>query len=95
MKELAEWKDFSRAQMRNLPEYFSESSSEHIEAGESRGARISTEKNTHTLRKKEKLVKSTWQYVAYPVFVGIVAVGCFYFFSFFCLIKLKKCRIIG
>ena len=82
-KELAEGRTLSRA-MRNLPEYFSESSSFVIEAGEATG-NVSPilKKIISHLEEKREIRSKVLGSMAYPVFVGIVAFGVVLFFSFF------------
>ena len=72
-KELAEGKTLSRA-MRNLPEYFSESSSFVIEAGEATG-NVSPilKKIISHLEEKREIKSKVLGSMAYPVFVGLVA----------------------
>ena len=89
-KELAEGRTLSRA-MRLLPQYFSESSTFVIEAGEATGnlSPILSKIISHLEEKKEirsKVVSS----MSYPVFVGIIAVGVVLFFLFYLLPQIQE-----
>ena len=76
-KELAEGKTLSRA-MRNLPQYFSESSSFVIEAGEATG-NVSPilKKIISHLEEKREIRSKVLGSMAYPLFVGLIAFGNF------------------
>jgi len=89
-KELAEGKTLSRA-MRNLPEYFSESSSFVIEAGEATG-NVSPilKKIISHLEEKREIKSKVLGSMAYPVFVGLVAFGVVLFFLFFLLPQIEE-----
>jgi type II secretory pathway component PulF len=89
-KELAEGKTLSRS-MRNLPQYFSESSSFVVEAGEATGnvSPILKKIISHLEEKREirsKVVGS----MAYPLFVGLIAFGVVLFFLFFLLPQIEE-----
>ena len=89
-KELAEGRTLSRA-MRLLPQYFSESSTFVIEAGEATGnlSPILSKIISHLEEKREirsKVVGS----MTYPVFVGIIAVGVVLFFLFYLLPQIQE-----
>ena len=89
-KELAEGRTLSRA-MRLLPQYFSESSTFVIEAGEATGnlSPILSKIISHLEEKREirsKVVSS----MSYPVFVGIIAVGVVLFFLFYLLPQIQE-----
>lgn len=89
-KELAEGKTLSRS-MRNLPQYFSESSSFVVEAGEATGnvSPILKKIISHLQEKREirsKVVGS----MAYPLFVGLIAFGVVLFFLFFLLPQIEE-----
>ena len=70
--------------MRNLPEYFSESSSFVIEAGEATG-NVSPilKKIISILEEKREIRSRVLGSMAYPVFVGLIAFGVVLFFLFF------------
>ncbi len=89
-KELAEGRTLSRA-MRNLPEYFSESSSFVIEAGEATGnvAPILKKIISH-LEEKREIRSKVLGSMAYPIFVGVVAFGVVLFFLFFLLPQIEE-----
>lgn len=89
-KELAEGKTLSRA-MRNLPEYFSESSSFVIEAGEATG-NVSPilKKIISHLEEKREIRSKVLGSMAYPVFVGLIAFGVVLFFLFFLLPQIEE-----
>jgi type II secretory pathway component PulF len=89
-KELAEGKTLSRS-MRNLPQYFSESSSFVVEAGEATGnvSPILKKIISHLEEKREirsKVVGS----MAYPLFVGLIAFGVVLIFLFFLLPQIEE-----
>ena len=78
--------------MRLLPEYFAESSTFVIEAGEATGnlTPILAKIIAHLEEKREirsKVVGS----MTYPVFVGLVAIGVVLFFYFSCYLKFRRC----
>ena len=85
-KEVAEGKPLSRA-MRDLPEYFSESSSFVIEAGEATG-NVSPilKKIISHLEEKREIRSKVLGSMAYPVFVGVIAFGVVLFFLFYLLV---------
>ena len=89
-KELAEGKTLSRA-MRNLPQYFSESSSFVIEAGEATG-NVSPilKKIISHLEEKREIRSKVLGSMAYPLFVGLVAFGVVLFFLFFLLPQIEE-----
>lgn len=89
-KELAEGKTLSRA-MRNLPDYFSESSSFVIEAGEATG-NVSPilKKIISHLEEKREIRSKVLGSMAYPVFVGLIAFGVVLFFLFFLLPQIEE-----
>ena len=89
-KELAEGKTLSRA-MRNLPEFFSESSSFVIEAGEATG-NVSPilKKIISHLEEKRQIRSKVLGSMAYPVFVGLIAFGVVLFFLFFLLPQIEE-----
>lgn len=89
-KELAEGKPLSRA-MRDLPEYFSESSSFVIEAGEATG-NVSPilKKIISHLEEKREIRSKVLGSMAYPVFVGVVAFGVVLFFLFYLLPQIEE-----
>jgi len=89
-KELAEGKTLSRS-MRNLPQYFSESSSFVIEAGEATGnvSPILKKIISHLEEKREIRAKVLGS-MAYPVFVGVIAFGVVLFFLFFLLPQIEE-----
>ena len=89
-KELAEGKTLSRA-MRDLPEYFSESSSFVIEAGEATG-NVSPilKKIILHLEEKREIRSRVLGSMAYPVFVGIIAFGVVLFFLFYLLPQIQE-----
>jgi type II secretory pathway component PulF len=89
-RELAEGRTLSKA-MRLLPQYFSESSTFVIEAGEATGnlTPILAKIIAHLEEKREirsKVVGS----MTYPVFVGLVAIGVVLFFLFFLLPQIQE-----
>ncbi|MBT7649802.1 MAG: type II secretion system F family protein [Opitutae bacterium] len=89
-KELAEGKTLSRS-MRNLPQYFSESSSFVIEAGEATGnvSPILKKVISH-LEEKREIRSKVLGSMAYPVFVGLIAFGVVLFFLFFLLPQIEE-----
>lgn len=89
-KELAEGKTLSRS-MRNLPQYFSESSSFVIEAGEATG-NVSPilKKIISHLEEKREIRSKVLGSMAYPVFVGVIAFGVVLFFLFFLLPQIEE-----
>ena len=89
-KELAEGKPLSRA-MRDLPEYFSESSSFVIEAGEATG-NVSPilKKIISHLEEKREIRSKVLGSMAYPVFVGVIAFGVVLFFLFYLLPQIEE-----
>ena len=89
-RELTEGRTLSKA-MRFLPQYFSESSTFVIEAGEATGnlSPILAKIISHLEEKREirsKVVGS----MTYPVFVGFVAIGVVIFFLFFLLPQIQE-----
>ena len=82
-KELAEGRTLSRA-MRQLPGYFSESSTYVIEAGEATGnlAPILSKIISH-LEEKREIRSRVVSGMTYPLFVGLMAIGVVLFFLFF------------
>ena len=89
-RELSEGRTLSKA-MRFLPQYFSESSTFVIEAGEATGnlSPILAKIISHLEEKREirsKVVGS----MTYPVFVGFVAIGVVIFFLFFLLPQIQE-----
>jgi type II secretory pathway component PulF len=89
-RELAEGRTLSKA-MRLLPQYFAESSTFVIEAGEATGnlTPILSKIIAHLEEKREirsKVVGS----MTYPVFVGLVAIGVVLFFLFFLLPQIQE-----
>ena len=89
-KELAEGRTLSRA-MRLLPQYFSESSTFVVEAGEATGnlAPILAKIILH-LEEKREIRSKVLSSMTYPVFVGIVAFGVVLFFLFFLLPQIQE-----
>lgn len=89
-KELAEGKTLSRS-MRNLPQYFSESSSFVIEAGEATG-NVSPilKKIISHLEEKREIRSKVIGSMAYPLFVGLIAFGVVLFFLFFLLPQIEE-----
>jgi len=77
--------------MRNLPQYFSESSSFVIEAGEATGnvSPILKKIISHLEEKREIRAKVLGS-MAYPVFVGVIAFGVVLFFLFFLLPQIEE-----
>ena len=79
-KELAEGRTLSRA-MRALPQYFSESSTFVIEAGEATGnVGPILKKIIVYLEEKREIRSKVFSSMAYPSFVGLVAFGVVVFF---------------
>ena len=79
-KELAEGRTLSRA-MRALPQYFSESSTFVIEAGEATGnVGPILKKIILYLEEKREIRSKVFSSMAYPSFVGFVALGVVVFF---------------
>ena len=89
-KELAEGRTLSRA-MRLLPEYFSESSTFVVEAGEATGnlAPILAKIILH-LEEKREIRSKVLSSMTYPFFVGFVAFGVVLFFLFFLLPQIQE-----
>jgi general secretion pathway protein F len=89
-KELAEGRTLSRA-MRLLPQYFSESSTFVVEAGEATGnlAPILAKIILH-LEEKRDIRSKVLSSMAYPIFVGVVALGVVLFFVFFLLPQIQE-----
>ena len=88
-KELAEGRTLSRA-MRLLPEYFSDSSTFVVEAGEATGnlAPILAKIILH-LEEKRQIRSKVLSSMTYPLFVGFVAFGVVLFFLFFLLPQIQ------
>ena len=89
-KELAEGRTLSRA-MRELPQFFSESSSFVIEAGEATG-NVSPilKKIIEHLEEKREIRSKVIGSMTYPIFVGMVALGVVLFFLFFLLPQIQE-----
>ena len=89
-KELAEGRTLSRA-MRQLPGYFSDSSTYVIEAGEATGnlAPILSKIISH-LEEKREIRTRVISGMTYPVFVGFMAIGVVLFFLFFLLPQIQE-----
>lgn len=89
-KELAEGRTLSRA-MRLLPQYFSESSTFVVEAGEATGnlAPILAKIILH-IEEKREIRNKVLSSMTYPVFVGTVAFGVVLFFLFFLLPQIEE-----
>ena len=89
-RELAEGRTLSRA-MRLLPQYFSESSTFVVEAGEATGnlAPILSKIVLH-LEEKREIRSKVLSSMTYPVFVGLVAFGVVLFFLFFLLPQIQE-----
>lgn len=89
-RELAEGRTLSRA-MRLLPQYFSESSTFVVEAGEATGnlAPILSKIVMH-LEEKREIRSKVLSSMTYPVFVGLVAFGVVLFFLFFLLPQIQE-----
>ena len=89
-KELAEGRTLSRA-MRLLPQYFSESSTFVVEAGEATGNLVPIlEKIILHLEEKRAIRNKVLSSMTYPVFVGLVAFGVVLFFLFFLLPQIEE-----
>ncbi len=89
-KELAEGRTLSRA-MRLLPDYFSESSTFVIEAGEATGNLAPIlEKIISHLEEKREIRARVVSGMTYPIFVGLVALGVVLFFLFFLLPQIQE-----
>lgn len=89
-RELAEGRTLSRA-MRLLPGYFSESSSYVIEAGEATGNLSPIlEKIINHLEEKREIRSRVISGMAYPIFVGLIALGVVLFFLFFLLPQIQE-----
>jgi len=88
-KELAEGRTLSRA-MRQLPQFFSESSSFVIEAGEATG-NVSPilKKIISYLEEKREIRSKVTSSMSYPIFVCLMAFGVVLFFLFFLLEKIE------
>jgi type II secretory pathway component PulF len=89
-KELAEGRTLSRS-MRQLPGYFSESSTYVIEAGEATGnlAPILSKIIAH-LEEKREIRSKVISGMTYPFFVGFMAIGVVLFFLFFLLPQIQE-----
>ena len=89
-KELAEGRTLSRA-MRILPQYFSESSTFVVEAGEATGnlAPILAKIILH-LEEKREIRSKVMSSMTYPGFVGFIAFGVVLFFLFFLLPQIQE-----
>ena len=89
-KELAEGRTLSRA-MRLLPQYFSESSTFVVKAGEATGnlAPILAKIILH-LEEKREIRNKVLSSMTYPVFVGLVAFGVVIFFLFYLLPQIEE-----
>ena len=89
-KELAEGRTLSKA-MRLLPQYFSESSTFVVEAGEATGnlAPILAKIILH-LEEKREIRSKVLSSMTYPFFVGFVAFGVVLFFLFFLLPQIQE-----
>ena len=89
-KELAEGRTLSRA-MRLLPQYFSESSTFVVEAGEATGnlAPILAKIILH-IEEKREIRSKVLSSMTYPIFVGTVAIGVVLFFLFFLLPQIEE-----
>ena len=69
--------------MRLLPQYFSESSTFVVEAGEATGNLAPIlEKIILHLERKERYVQKVLSSMTYPIFVGLVAFGVSFSFLF-------------
>ena len=88
-KELAEGRTLSRA-MRQLPQFFSESSSFVIEAGEATG-NVSPilKKIISYLEEKREIRSKVTSSMSYPIFVCLMAFGVVLFFLFFLLERIE------
>ena len=89
-RELAEGRTLSRA-MRLLPQYFSESSTFVIEAGEATGnlSPILAKIITH-LEEKREIRSKVLGSMTYPIFVGVIAIGVVIFFLFYLLPQIQE-----
>lgn len=89
-KELAEGRTLSRA-MRSLPQYFSESSTFVIEAGEATGnVTPILKKIISYLEEKREIRSKVMASMAYPVFVGFVAFAVVIFFIAYLLPTIEE-----
>lgn len=89
-RELAEGRTLSKA-MRLLPQYFSESSTFVIEAGEATGNLTPIlEKIISHLEEKREIRSKVVGSMTYPIFVGLVAIGVVLFFLFFLLPQIQE-----
>ena len=89
-RELAEGRTLSRA-MRLLPQYFSESSTFVIEAGEATGNLSPIlEKIIIHLEEKRAIRSKVLGSMSYPIFVGVVAIGVVLFFLFYLLPQIQE-----
>ena len=88
-RELAEGRTLSRA-MRLLPQYFSESSTFVIEAGEATGnlSPILLKIISH-LEEKREIRSKVLGSMTYPIFVGLIAIGVVLFFLFYLLPQIQ------
>lgn len=88
-KELVEGRTLSRA-MRQLPQFFSESSSFVIEAGEATG-NVSPilKKIISYLEEKREIRSKVTSSMSYPIFVCLMAFGVVLFFLFFLLERIE------
>ena len=77
--------------MRLLPQYFSESSTFVVEAGEATGNLVPIlEKIILHLEEKRAIRNKVLSSMTYPVFVGLVAFGVVLFFLFFLLPQIEE-----
>ena len=89
-KELAEGRTLSRA-MRQLPQFFNESSTFVIEAGEATGnVTPILQKIIVHLEEKREIRSKVLGSMVYPVFVALVAFGVVLFFLFFLLPQIEE-----
>ena len=89
-RELAEGRTLSRA-MRQLPQFFSESSTFVIEAGEATGNVSPILRKDHFLfGRKEEIRSKVLSSMSYPIFVCLMAFGVVLFFLFFLLEKIES-----
>jgi len=89
-KELAEGRTLSRA-MRSLPQYFSESSTFVIEAGEATGnVTPNLKKIISYLEEKREIRAKVLASMAYPIFVGFVAFAVVVFFLAYLLPTIEE-----
>jgi len=89
-KELAEGRTLSRA-MRSLPQYFSESSTFVIEAGEATGnVTPILKKIISYLEEKREIRSKVMASMAYPIFVGFVAFSVVIFFLAYLLPTIEE-----